>query len=327
MVEYRAFRNADPPAIHALWRAAGLGRGAAVETGVDAFDLVNYSQPFFDRDGLLVAIDRSQPPASPRHEGRLVGFVHAGFAACDDASQLDRSQGVICAIVVDPAYRRRGIGRELLTRAEQYLRSGGATRLVAGPARHRDPFFYGLYGGSRPSGFLESDPAAAPFLAACGYQPFERHGVFQRDLQGTRDPANFRIVSIRRKSELEIVETPPNPAWWWYTHTGRLDSVSFRLVPRTGGDALAQLTAVGLDLYLNTWQERVVGLSDLRVRDDLQGKGYGQTLIIEVLRRLRLELVTRVELHSPESARSVLAVIQATGFQRVDTGHVYERLG
>ena len=318
VVELRPFRNSDPPLVRAVWQAGGLGRGAAVQVGNDAFDFCNYSQPYFDPRGLIVAVDPANPDA-------LAGFVHVGFAATGDGSALDHTHGVVCALVVHPGHRRQGIGRQLLAAGEAFLKERGATRLSAGPAREADPFFFGLYGGSRPSGFLESDPLASVFFTSQGYEPAARHGIFQRDLTTSRDPANFRIVSIRRKSELVIEEAPPRTDWWWYTHTGRLDSVNFRLVPRGGGPVSAELTAVGLDIYLATWNERVVGLCDLNVRDDLQGKGFGQTLVIEVLRRLRQELVTRVEIHSPESMKSVLNVITATGFTRVDTGVVYRK--
>ena len=320
MVEFRPFQNSDPPRVRAVWQAAGLGRGAATNVDNEAFDFCNYSQPYFDPEGLILAIE-----PGPDGQPQAVGFVHAGFAATADGSRLDRTRGVICAIAVRPEARRRGIGRQLLARAESYLTQRGATQLAAGPSRLADPFFFGLYGGSRPSGFLESDPLASVFFTALGYSPGPRHGIYQRDLTNDRDPANFRIVSIRRKSELRIDENPHQPSWWWYTHIGRLDSINFQLVPRGGGDTLAELTAVGLDLFVPTWHERVVGLCDLAVRADLQGKGYGQTLVIEVLRRLRLEMVTRAEIHSAESMKGVREVIAATGFERVDTGVVYEK--
>ena len=320
MVVYRPFRNADPPLVRQLWQTAGLGRGAATATGNDAFDFCNYSQPFFDRDGLLLAVEQIDGREEP------IGFVHAGFGATDDRSRLDHTRGVICALVVRPDRRRQGIGRELLAAGERYLTDRGATEIYAGPARGLDPFFFGLYGGTRPSGFLESDPLASVFLTSCGYEPVARHGIYQRDLVQGRDPANYRIVSIRRKSELGIADLPANPSWWWFTHIGRLDSINFLLLPRGGGPPTAQLTAVGLDVYLGTWNDRVVGLCDLQVRDDLQGKGYGQTLVIEVLRRLRRELVHRAEIHADESHKPVLNVINATGFERVDTGVVYRRV-
>ena len=314
MVEYRPFRNGDPPAILSLWHACGLGRGAAQSITHDALDLSVYCQPYFDRRGLILAFDGGEP----------IGFAHAGPSASADQSGTDPTAGVLCAVMVRPDRRRQGVGRELVRLAEEHLRGEGATALHAGPSRGRDPFYFGVYGGSRPCGFLESDPAAAPFLAAVGYEPDVRTAVFQRDLSQGRDPTNFRIVSIRRKTELGLAETPDDPSWWWYTHHARFDTVRFRLMPRLGGGGeYSSLTVLGLDCYLASWNERAVGLTDLLVSEAFRGKGYGQTLVIEVIRRLRQELVTRVELQVPETAEDVLKVANACGFAQVDTGVAY----
>ena len=316
MVEYRTFRNGDPPAILSLWHGCGLGRGAAQGVTQDAFDISVYCQPYFDRGGLILAWDGDE----------AVGFVHAGFAALPDGSGVDRSIGVVCAVMVRPDRRRQGVGRELLSRAEAYLRGRGAAAIKAGPSRGEDPFYFGLYGGARPSGFLESDAAAAPFLAAAGYEPAKRVGVFQRNLSQGRDPTNFRIVSIRRKSELAIADAPVDPSWWWYTHEARFDTVRFRLMPKVGGGPeSSSLTVIGLDCYLACWGERSVGLTDLFVAEENRGKGYAQALVIEVIRRLRQELVTRVEMHAPEESADVMKVVNACGFERVDTGVVYAK--
>ena len=314
MVEYRPFRNGDPPAILSLWNGSGLGRGAAQSITHDAFDLAVYCQPWFDRRGLVVAVE----------EGSIVGFAHGGPASTADGSGVDRGVGVLCAVVVRPDCRRRGIGCGLVEAVESHLRAEGATTLRAGPTRGHDPFYFGIYGGARPTGFLASDAAAAPFLAALGYQPLAATGVFQRDLSQGRDPTNFRIVSIRRKSILDIAETPANPTYWWYTHHARFDTVRFRLLSKIGtSEEYASLTVIGLDCYLASWDERAVGLTDLLVREDLRGKGYGQTLVIEVIRRLRQELVTRVEMSVPDGAVDVQKVVDACGFTPVDTGVAY----
>lgn len=303
----------------ALWHEAGLGRGAAIGITNEAFDLANYSQPYFDPAGLILATD-----VINGHE-RTIGMVHAGFGFLPDGSALDFTTGVICAVLVDPAYRRRGIGGDLVGRAEAFLAERGATRFVAGPNRENDPFYFGLYGGARPSGFLVSDPLAQPFFESLGYKISSRHGVYQRNLAQGRDPTNFQIVSIRRKTELSILDSPSDASWWWFTHTGRFDSVSFRLMPRLGGEPYSSVTVMGMDVFMPRWQERVVGLTDLWVRDDVRGKGYGQTLVIEVIRRLRQELVTRVEIHCPDDMESAQSVINACKFERVDTGLVFAK--
>lgn len=320
MFQYRTFRNGDPPRLLKLWHECELGRGAARPYSTDAFETFNYSQQFFDRDGLILACDGPH----------IVGFVHAGFGCTPDQSALDHGTGVICAIMVHPRHRRRGLGRELMRRAEAYLRERGARDIEAGPAPNRDPFYFGLYGGSRPSGFLDSDSHAAPFLQAVGYQPAARYGVYQRDLTSSRDPMSLRVVTLRRQTQLAIADRPTRPTWWWYTHFGRwdsagVDSLRFRLVPKNGDDPIASVTVVGLDQYIPVWQQRAIGLVDVFVAEPFRGQGYGQTLLIEVLRRLRQELITVAEIHAPDGNAIASRVALGAGFTRVDTGIVFRR--
>lgn len=315
MIEYRTFRNSDPARIVALWNGCALGRGAATGVTVDAFETLNFAQPYFDRKGLILACDGAD----------IVGFVHAGFGANADESALAYDSGVICAILVHPSFRRRGIARELLKRGESYLRERGAQTLFAGPSEPRDPFFFGLYGGSSPSGFLESDCDAAPFLSAMCYEPIERHTVLQCDLSKQRSPMSFRLVNVRRKIELAITPEPPNASWWWGTRYGRLDSVEFALRPKESPSEVAEMTVVGLDLYMTSWQQRAVGLTHLRTQESELRKGYAQALVIEASRRLKDELVTLAEAHALESNTAVLKLLESCGFVRVDTGVVYRR--
>lgn len=320
MFQFRCFQNSDPPRILKLWHECELGRGAARPFSTDAFEIFNYSQLFFDRSGLLLACDGPQP----------VGLVHAGFGCTADESRLDAECGVICAVLVHPRVRRQGLGRELVRRAEDYLRGRGAKRIFAGPAPRRDPFYFGLYGGTRPSGFLVSDPLARPFFEAVGYAPVEQHAVFQRELANARDPMNLRIAAIRRQTELAVADAPNGPTWWWYTQFGRwdsagIDSLRFRLLRKGSGEPVAGVTVVGLDQFIPHWQRRAIGLVDVYVAESVRGQGYGQTLIVEVLRRLRQELIDLAEVHAPESNPVACRLIRAAGFQQIDTGIVYQQ--
>lgn len=315
MIEYRPFHNSDPPRIVALWNSCSLGRGTASDLSTDAFETVNFSQSYFDPKGLIVACDGD----------RVVGFVHAGFGANAEQTALSYESGVICAVLVHADYRRSGIGSELVHRAQQYLDSAGATTITAGPCEPCDPFYFGLYGGSQPCGFLESDPDAAPFFESLGYAPIERHAVFECDLNSLRAPMSFRLVSIRRQMQLSITHHPEDASWWWMTRFGRLDSLRFMLVPKNDGQPVASLTVIGLDYYLPKWQERSVGLLELEVPAPQQRKGYGQALVLDTCRRLREELVTRATAQVPETNAATLALLESTGFDRVDTGIVYRR--
>ncbi|MHC4876648.1 MAG: GNAT family N-acetyltransferase [Planctomycetota bacterium] len=313
VIEYRSFRNYDPPQIVRLWNEAKLGAGAARGLPNDlSFDMMNYSQPYFDRDGLIMACKDSQP----------VGFVHAGFGCSPDGNELDRSQGVICAVVVHPDHRRQGIGRELVHRACNYLREQGATTIDAGPAPSRDPFYFGLYGGPRPAGFLESDPAAAPFFEAINFRPTEQYLLTSRQMSD-RDPVNFRLTMIKRKWELALVDSPDPCPWWWSCRYGRLDALFCVLIPRGGGQPVAAVTVVGLDTYTAGWHEQAIGVADLWVDENRRREGFGQTLLVEVIKRLRQETVSRITANIRADDDASVALFRSTGFQDVDRGTVY----
>src|SRR5436309_11471439 len=125
MLRIRPFRNDDPPGLVALWNQAVTGRGAYPLSSASPLERHILSRPYFDPAGLLIGEDN----------GRMVGFVHAGFGPRQDESALDHSRGVVCAIAVLPSHRRRRIGSELLQKAEQYLAGRGTKVVQAGAAR------------------------------------------------------------------------------------------------------------------------------------------------------------------------------------------------
>lgn len=313
VIEFRRFRNSDPPHVRRLWQTCGLGRGAAQDFDSDAIETVVFAQPYFDPAGLILACAGDD----------VVGYVHAGFAATDQGSRIGTHDGVIAAVMVRPEYRRRGIGRELVQRGESYLRERGATSIRAGQAEPFDPFYVGMYGGSQPAGFLESDPDAAPFFSALGYQPEVRRLIYQRSLEVKGEPVGLRLMTVRKATKLAV---PPasKPSWWWQTRTGRLDTVTLALVPKAGGGApVAQVTVVALDYYLPCWQQRSIGLVDLHVPEEHRRKGYAQALLVEVCRRVKAELITLVEAHVDETNVAGVRTLTSAGFMQVDAGVVY----
>lgn len=313
VIEYRHFQNTDPPHILRLWHECQLGRGAAIGLHCDEFDELVFAQTYFDPTGLIVACS----------DGQVVGFSHAGFGANQDRSGLSTDEGVICVVMVHPSMRRQGIGRELVRRAEQYLRGKGSQRIFAGPAEPRDPFYCGIYGGSQSAGFLQSDPAAAPFFEKLGYVACESHVIFQRSLGvGVADPVGVRLVNVRRTTRLSSLNQDPK-SWWWQTRYGRLDAMHLALVPRSGGGPLARICVIGLDRYVNTWQTRGIGLLGLYVTEANRQKGYGQALLVEVCRRVRDDMVQLAEAHAQKSDAGAIAVLESSGFQQIDVGHVY----
>ena len=65
--------------------------------------------------------------------GKVVGYTYAGVEGTDYMS-LRGPAGVLYDIVVDPAYRRQGIGRMLVDATLDALKSRGAPRVVLSTA-------------------------------------------------------------------------------------------------------------------------------------------------------------------------------------------------
>ncbi len=314
-MRFRKFRNDDPPKLFELCRRAEMGRGAAKPNSIHAFEIAVYGLPYFDPAGLIIA----------EEEGKVLGFVHAGFGFSEDLNSFDYAHGVICWLVVAEEYHRRGVGKELIKRAEEYLTSHGAKTLQAGQSRYCDPFYFGLYGGARCSGFLKSDAKAGPFLKSVGYEPVEETSVYQRDLTTSRNPMNIKLMSIRRKTELLVAEQPEKPTLWWLAHFGNIESMFYSLVEKRTQARIASLTIVGLDHFIGRWNERVIGLVDVFVEPDHRGQGYGTTLVIESLRRLKLDFITRAEVHVSNDHPIALKTIETAGFEQIDTSVVYKK--
>src|SRR5579884_2359145 len=100
VVEYRTFRNTDPPGLLRVWNEALTGRGAAPLPSATALEEHVFAKPYFDPAGLVVAVEGKRP----------VGFAHGGFGPSADGAALDRAAGVVAMVAVAPAHRRHGVG-------------------------------------------------------------------------------------------------------------------------------------------------------------------------------------------------------------------------
>jgi ribosomal protein S18 acetylase RimI-like enzyme len=105
-VTLRYARRAELPAVLGLWAASD-----AEPTHTDDVESLTRLVDA-DPEALVVAVEN----------GIIVGSVVAGW---------DGWRGSIYRLVVAPNHRRRGLGRQLLDRAERSLRERGATRLAA----------------------------------------------------------------------------------------------------------------------------------------------------------------------------------------------------
>jgi GNAT superfamily N-acetyltransferase len=317
VIQYRSFRNTDPPGLVEVWNDALTGRGSVRLRNSSPLERCTFSKVFFDPAGLILA----------EEGGRCIGFVHAGFGASAEGTTLDRQAGVTCVLAVRSSHRFQGIGTELLRRSEAYLRGQGAQRLYAGPMAPCNPFYFGLYGGSELPGFLASDEAAEPFFTKHGYQPCRTVRVLQRRVNLPVKVFDPRFVAYRQRFELMEDFSSRLGSWWQYCLFNASEPRVFLLLDRSTGERAAQATAWEMEGFSFRWNTPVVGVLDWQVRPELRGQGIGKFLLTQLLRKAQEELLEVMELQLPSDDAPALKVCKALGFEQVDLGRCYEWKG
>jgi ribosomal protein S18 acetylase RimI-like enzyme len=316
VIQYRNYRNGDPPGLVDLWNTCFTGRGAAFLRGSTLLDYFTLSKPYFDPAGLILAIAN----------GRPVGFAHGGFGPDACGTALDTSTGVVCAIAVLPAHRRQGVGSELLRHCEEFLRSRGARRILAGPVPPLNPFTFALYGGADSCGFLASDPLARTFLERRSYRAGSARVVWQRPLDSVPGVADGRFAAFRQR--YEIVGGPRHGLTWYQEAVaGPVELHEYKLTDRTTTRAVARAGLWEMETFGQRWNEHAVGLIELETVPDLRRQGLAKFLLSQLLRHLHEQFFTLVEAHAPADDAAVGGLLKLLGFARVDEGFTYTREG
>ena len=309
MIQYRPFINLDPPGLVDVWNESFTTRGAAALRSPTLLEFFVFAKPYFDPDGLIVATD----------DAKRVGFVLAGFGPSADGARLDTASGVVNLLAVIPAYRKKGVGAELASRAEDYLRRRGAKTLYAGPMGPFNPFTFGLYGGSGSPGFLDSDAAARPFFEKRGYKPDETALVFQRPLDRPPVVADARFAAFRQRYDIQVGPRT-GTTWWQECVFGPLELHDYRLIEKATGKWASRASLWEMETYAPTWNEHAVGVAELETIPEMRRKGLSKFLIAQVLRHLHEQFFTVAEIQTAETNAAMLNLIRGLGFTQVDRG-------
>lgn len=316
VIQYRTFRNTDPPRLVEVWNASLANRRTvAIPTRQTVLlECFTLAKPYFDPNGLLFAVADDQ----------IVGFVHAGFAGNSQGSALDTSVGVICSLGVVPSHRCQGIGSELLRRAEDYLRARGVREILAGPLAPANPFTFGLAGGCDSPGFLVSDPLAQPFLEHRGYTVARTCGLFQRSLRRLSLPPDPRFASLQ-----PLFDIRGGPAarttWWQECVLGPVEAVEYRMESKDSSTLAARAVLWDMATFGYVWGESCVGLVSLEVEPSLRQQGLAKFLLSQILLHLHQQTFDVFEVRADLDNAPALGLLSGLGFDQVETGHSFRR--
>lgn len=176
-IAIRDFQPGDGAAIPAAWTEAAPMDGITEHRFRDLILLDRN----FDERGLFVA----------ERDGRVIGAAYAVRRRVAHAgSDLEAHTGWIPFFFVSPGERRRGLGRDLVTTAIEWLRSHGAEHVV-----------FSAYTPNYVLPGLDSEryPDAAALLASLGFERVEQPSAMDRSLIGYAMPNGVReqIASLR----------------------------------------------------------------------------------------------------------------------------------
>jgi ribosomal protein S18 acetylase RimI-like enzyme len=316
VVHFRPFRNDDSPALAEIWNEAFVERGAVILRHSSPLERYVFSKPYFDPAGLIVALE----------DQKRVGFGHAGFGPKDDQTALCFETGVTCLIGVRTAYRRVGIGSELLACCENYLRQRGARTLHAGAMRPLDPFYFGLYGGSDLTGFLASDRDARPFLEARGYVPGEGRVVLQRQLDKPLQIVDARFATLRRHFQIRAAPGCSIGTWWRECVLGTIETLEFALEDCQSARAVARAELWEMEGFSWRWGLPSVGLLNLQVEESRRRQGFAKFLLSGIIHYLQEQYYGLIEFQIANGDQPALGLCLGLGFEQVDAGLTYRRL-
>ena len=312
---FRPFRNTDPPHLAKIWSRQAPLRGYARTVTAQSLDIYVFSKPFFDRQGLIIA----------EEEGDVVGFVHAGFGPNSERTDISTEMGVTCMVMTDPNVDFARVAPRLLSESEKYMQDRGAKVLYGGCMYPLNPFYLGLYGGSESPGVLESDKSRIALYENSGYVEADRCVVLQRSLDGFRSPIDRRFTKIKRQFTVEH-ETLPPPVGWWEACVGPIgEPTRFELRNRGGGQPVGRVRFWVIETMSQNCGKLSVGLTNLAVDEQFQGKGLATFLNAEALKQLQLGGVGLVEAQTMASNKRAIGLYKKLGFQEVDNGIVFRK--
>jgi GNAT superfamily N-acetyltransferase len=315
LIQYRSFLNSDPPAIADIWRSQPPLRGLVQPMSPMVFERVVLAKPYFDRHGLIIAVD----------DGRPVGFAHAGFGPNEDYSNVCTDVGVTCMLLVVPRDDRAVIRSALLARSEEYLRGRGARTLYGGEVFPYSPFYLGLYGGSDMPGVLISDAETLQCYRSASYAEIERRFVMQRSVAGFRPPVDRRQMQIRRQFQVLATADLKSDNWWEACTIGQTERTWFSLQGRVAAKACGHVVTWDIEPLASGWGVRAAGIAQLQIEEPSRRQGLALFLLGEALRQLQSEGVTLAEVQIPEGDLATHSLFAKLDFSEVDQGIVLRK--
>jgi GNAT superfamily N-acetyltransferase len=226
-------------------------------------------------------VDVDSSAAALSNDGRLLGAVVSlrQPAMEDEGYWWLEAPAVIGALVVDPAFRLKGIARALAQRAEERAKARHRPRIFAGGLENFPQLVPGVPG---------DDYASRMFFLSLGYREVRRTCHMEAQLDGYQVPPELRDREERLRAD-----------GYLFTPAKAEDIEAFRLfVERNNLDRPSRRVEkyqLGFERFYFVWKENVIagyiqvtpveenvgGLSGLYFSREHRGRGLGSVLLVK----------------------------------------------
>lgn len=310
VIQFRPFRNTDPPLLVEIWRDQKRFPALASTVSVAILEDTIFAKPYFESRGMILALEDDQP----------LGFIHAGFTTDVHEQDLDKETGIISQLRVVPGDWSSEVRDGLMKAALDYLKQSGAKEVYFGSKFPSSPFYLGLYGGSRVPGIAEGDEDA---IAACekfGFSTIGEIVVFRRSLVGFRTVVDRNQMQVRRAFQIRADADPGLNTWSEACTMGRNLRMRFSLIDRKDDSVRGSVSYWDMEPLANSWGVTAMGMYNLKVDDEARRAGLATFLVGESLRHLASQSIGVVEAQTTSDNEPTCGLLEKLGFEKFAHG-------
>lgn len=343
---YRTFRNMDVCGLCNVWNRSWYAKNKGETIQEAQFDKFVTSKLFFEPELLIVAVEPfEEPDPKGLFDGRIVGFVHGGFAPNQEKNGCDKSAGYIAMLVTEEREDQQEILVRLLYEMEKKFFQMGIRTVFVGAVYPNAPFYTEEFLGCEQNGIAENDPFLPQILLRNQYIAVERYRALtfilrniiplnfsQRMLASSVDLVTPEKYSLRNNAPSMTPDAAENarllaesiPRDWWEicTHPN-LEWCHFILKDQKTQESIAWVGVRELSCKENA---PVLGLHHLYVKPQSRNQGYAKLLLTQVLNKLQIKFHScQVRLLVPEVNIFALRTFAGLHFETTSTGNVYRR--
>lgn len=255
----------------------------------------------------------------------IIGFAQTGFGPNAQYTDLSPEEGVICMIVASPTEFESETRAILLKEAEDHLISRGAKIIHAVGSFPNNPFYIGLYGGSRLPGVLAEDMEMLDLFSANEYLVQQKQLIFQLQLSNFRPKIDRQQISVKRNYEVRSFFDPRPLSWWHACTLGHANQMHFTITCKDDGIPCGEMTFWDMQPLSRSWGVKAFGLYDLKIDEENRRSGLATFLICEALKELDQNGISIAEVQTNEENVAAISLFEKLGFHKIDHGVVMQK--